>query len=616
MQKITLNIPLWIRLLTLVVSGGLLLSSCSRPNRLEPGAFSGKNVLLISIDTCRPDYLEPYGSDRARTPNLLELAARGAVFDDAVTPVPLTLPSHTTIMTGLHPIQHGVRDNFNGVLSDQAVTLAELFHEAGYETSAVVGAILLSRRTGIAQGFNSYDDLFEMRDFQAVEPVIERKGDRVVDSALRWLTDYQSRASGKPFFLFVHFYDAHMFYQPPAPFDVEYQESPYAGELAFVDYCIGQLLDAIQSKGYDDDTLIVALGDHGESLGEHREETHGLFLYESTVHVPLIVRPPATRAGWHGRRIASSVSLEDVAPTLIDLCGLGPIRTHGISLLPLLRGDQPAEPRMITLETQYPVTYNWSPLFALRFDGEKYVHAPHPEYYDLTQDPHETKNLVETDSAHADQLNRLLEEQLLELTRTASFTPELQMSSQRSEALASLGYVGGGEVREATSEMDRPDPKDCVAIYNQIDRGLVALARSNVSEALNLFRGALALDPQNPAVLLNLGQTYARMKDYDQAVSYVKKAIEAAPANEMIKLNLAKILMMADRYSEAEEILRAFVERFPSQADAYYQLGVIALKKDRPSEAREWFERARRWMPDIPGLDEAMKQVESASKTN
>ncbi|MDP8243397.1 MAG: sulfatase-like hydrolase/transferase [Candidatus Hinthialibacter antarcticus] len=575
--------------------------------------WSGKNVILITIDTTRADALPMYGGD-VKTPALSALAADGIVIDGMRSLTPLTLPSHTTILTGLHPIQHGVRDNFNGVLSDAATTLPELFRESGYQTGGVIGAIVLSRRTGISQGFDFYSDEFSPDAIQSAQPMIERKGDEVADAALAWLKERRARDPQAPLFLFAHFYDPHSFYQPPPPFDEQYKDNAYHGEIAYADHCIGRVLDYLKENQLYDDAVIVVAGDHGEGLGEHKEKTHGMFLYESTIRVPCIIKPPK-RSGLHGRCDWNG-SLEDIAPTLIHFCKLGRVKTNGVSMMNNFLDRAPVYRlgRKVVLETQYPLTFNWSPVYALVQDGYKYIHSPKPELYLLSEDPNEQTNLIDADRAHSLFMDSMLQMELVRLAKGAGFTPESQLSTDRSEALASLGYVGGGGVASVTDSVERADPKDRIELYEEIDAALVALSQSQIEKGRQMLESILEQDPFNPSLHLNLGFVYAKTQQWAKALASIKKAIELAPENHILKLHLAKTYINAGRLDEAKSILEAFILQFPKQADAHFQLGRIAYRQNRPENAMESFREAERWMPDIPGLDEALQKTQEKLK--
>ncbi len=586
----------------------LILAGCAKK---EPATFAGKNVLLVSIDTCRADHVQPYSDGHAQTPVLKSIAQDGLWFADAVSPVPLTLPAHCSLLTGLHPIRHGVRNNYNYALSDEAVTLAELFQESGYATAGAIGAILISRREGLSQGFEYYNDEFSLEEYQAMQPAVERRAEKVVASATAWLQSHLEKLPEKPFFLFVHFYDPHMVYQPPAPFDSQYADSPYDGEIAYVDRCLGQLTAYLRDRGLYEDLLIVLVGDHGEGLGDHQELNHGLFLYEETVRVPFIVKLPQGAIRDPGRACQQSAGLEDVTPTLIELCGLGPTPVTGISLVPWLLGSAVIEPRDIVLETQYPLTYNWSPLYALRNADWKYIHAPIPELYRLADDPGETKNQTDSNSALKTEMSSELEDRLIALARDASLSAVLPVSSDRMEMLASLGYAAGGAAPGIIGpDKSLPDPKQKIDVYLLIDRGLGALARGFHQRSIELFEQAMRKDPQNPTAYANMGLAYAQMKEWDAAIKLTKKAVELSPENLLAHLQLTRIYTMSGHLEEGQNWLEAILRDFPKQAEAHYQLGEIYLRQQDYSKALQQFQEAKRWMPDMPGIDSKIEQAE------
>ncbi len=592
-----------------IVSGGLILiQGCSQEKKEIP--YPGKNVILISIDTCRADHVQPYSDSHAQTPTIKKLADEGVWFADAVTPVPLTLPAHCSLMTGLPPILHGVRSNFNYVLNDHAVTLAELFQESGYATAGMVGSIVISRREGMSQGFDEYDDRFTLEEFQSVQPSVERRAEKVIASATAWLQQHQAAPSPAPFFLFLHFYDPHMIYQPPAPFDVLYAANPYDGEIAYVDQCIGTLVRYLQSANLYDDLLIVVVGDHGEGLGDHGEKNHGLFLYEEALRIPWILKLPKNAQRKLGVSLQQSVCIEDVMPTLIDLCGLGPVPTTGMSLEPWIMNDVPVQPRNIVIETQYPMVYNWSPLYALRNSTWKYVHAPLPELFNLVEDPKEKNNLYHATDTPLSSMQSELESELIHMADTATLDGNGQVSSERMEVLASLGYAAGGSTTGIIApDKPLPDPKQKLDVYNWVDSGLSFLARGFNQNAIDLFRRAQGKDPENPTPYLNLGLAYARNQEWEKAIENTLKAIELSPQNLLAHLQLTRIYVLNNQLEEGKKRLTAILKEFPKSAEAHYQLGeLFSRQQDYPAALQE-FELAKQWMPDMPGIEELIAKT-------
>ena len=390
------------------------------------------SVVLITLDTTRADRLPAYGYMGASMPHLDRLAREGIVFDRAISVAPLTLPAHSSLFTGLYPPRHGVRDNASPALAAQHITLAELFQAQGFRTAAVVGSVVLDPDRGLAQGFERYGGV---RAQDARDPARrQRRADQVVDDALQWLDGVQGR-----FFLWTHLYDPHRPYDPPEPF--RSVSDPYVGEIAFADSQIGRLLVALERRGLLDETLVVVVGDHGESLGEHGERDHGLTLYESVLRVPLIIRAPGFRAG----RIGSVVRLVDLMPTVLDLVDITGPHVDGVSLTGLMSGKGPDLDLEAYAESLYRPRFGATPLRTLREARFKVIEAPRPELYDLARDPFETTNLY-------DQQRPLADVMIRRLHRMASMREEVDASTQLPAQapwdlrarLSALGYVGTG----------------------------------------------------------------------------------------------------------------------------------------------------------------------------
>ena len=367
------------------------------------------NIVLITLDTTRADHLGCYAPSAAKapkTPHLDALAARGTRFANATAQVPLTLPSHASIMTGAYPIVHGVRDMEGFVLDPAHPTLASIAQAHGFSTAAVVGARVLAKTFGLSHGFGHYDDDMSGRpeDAQAGSVVAERRAEVVTQRALDWL----KQNGEKKFFLWVHYFDPHAPYDPPEPYKRAYAGDPYSGEIAYMDQEAGRLLQGLQQMGLENHTLVAVLGDHGESLGEHGEMTHGVFLYDSTMHVPLILAGPGVP---RGKVIAGQVRSIDVMPTLLAFLNLEPGQeAQGVSLWPQISQDTPLHVTGYSYgETLYPRTYmGWSELRAMRTDAWKLVLAPRPELYNLEHDPGESHNLYKDSPADADRLRKQL----------------------------------------------------------------------------------------------------------------------------------------------------------------------------------------------------------------
>jgi arylsulfatase A-like enzyme len=432
---------------------------CAQAARPEPRPAS---VILITLDTTRADYLPPYGG-QVPLPAIERLAREGVVFDQAIAPAPLTLPSHTSLFTGRIPPAHGAR--VNGLTAGGTMPVfPERLRAAGYRTAAFVGSIVLDGERGLRQGFDVYDDV--NHGFGGRR--LRRPANEVVDAALGWLAPVLQSADASPFFLWVHLYDAHAPHQLPAQSGASVSGDSYADAIAFMDSQIGRLVQALEDRQALHRTAIVVAADHGESLGEHGERGHGIFVYESALRVPLIVRWP----GVEPRRVPDLVQLIDVAPTILALEGLEAPPMDGVSLAPALSG-RPAGARTAYAESVFPIRYGWSPLRTVRDTRFKLIEAPRPELYDLASDPHELRNLYDSEPPAAARLEAKL--------RTFG-PPERQVTASPDgparEQLASLGYVSPSrESTPAAPPAIWPDPKDMIGVYNDIVEQRMRLRR-------------------------------------------------------------------------------------------------------------------------------------------
>ena len=407
-----------------------------RPRPLRPAGsrcLRARNVLVVTVDTLRADRVGAYGSRAGATPHIDALARRGIVFERAFTTAPLTLPAHASLFSGLLPMHSGVRVNGTDRVPPEIPLLAEQLRASGFATGAAVGSFVLRSETGISRGFAAYDESFAANAGRNDRWEGERPGSEVVDRALAWL----DRAGSERFFLWVHLFDPHAPYAPPAPHAERFAGRPYEGEVAYADACLGRLLEGMRERGRLEKTFIVVAGDHGESLGEHGEATHGVFLYDATLRVPLIVVPPDARQTQAARRVAAPVSLVDVAPTIREATGLPPSPSDGVSLLQ----SRPSPDRLVLAESNYPaVLLGWSPLRAARSADAKYVEAPRPEFYDLRADPAETRNLFRREDEAVRRLARELERRRSSAPVRAA-APGAGADPEVARRLASLGYL-------------------------------------------------------------------------------------------------------------------------------------------------------------------------------
>ena len=439
--------PLW--LLAVAATAAACRMATSNPH----------GVVIITLDTTRADYLGPYGFSHVPTPQIDRLAAGGVVFEQATTVAPLTLPAHCSLFTGMFPPRHGVRDNADALGGDYP-TLAELLRGRGFRTGAFVSSAILHADRGLARGFETYDD--RRAASRAAAGGLQRPANETVDAALSWLQDRQDQ----PFFLWLHLYDPHAPYDPPEPFRTAFGDDLYAGEIAFADAEIGRLTDFLEERGRLDRTAIVITADHGESLHEHGEAGHGIFLYQSVIHVPLVIRAP----GLPARRVSSVARLVDVMPTILDLAGVDrpSAMLDGISLIGVARGKANIDLDAYS-ESEHPLQFGWSPLRSLRNGRFKLIAAPRPELYDLQRDPAELRDLFGTQPA----LGRAMARRLAEIEQAASANrsaAEHSTAPDIVERLAALGYIARSPITAPTSRTLLPDPKDHIGEYNSLAR--------------------------------------------------------------------------------------------------------------------------------------------------
>jgi arylsulfatase A-like enzyme/Flp pilus assembly protein TadD len=557
------------------------------------------NLLLITIDTTRADRLGCYGRGEAATPNLDRLAGEGARFERAIAVAPLTLPSHLSLLTGRYPARHGVRLNWDFRLPESETTLAEHLEQEGYATAAVVGSYVLSGDFGISQGFGTYD---EPREDRALAPggkslrhlaLVERPAAEVTDAALSLLEG----GLEEPFFLWLHYFDPHHEYAPPDPFASRFEQSPYDGEIAYVDAELGRLLDAMRAGGRLDRTLVAVTSDHGESLGEHGEATHGLFVYEGALRVPLLLRMPGQVPA--GTRSAHLVAGVDLAPTLLDLLGQPPLEEiDGVSFAEVARGGTLPEREAAYSEAELPRrAYGWAALHSLHNGERKFIDAPERELYILHIDPGETRNLAAAAPDEVDMWVQRLE--ALEASWPAS-RPEAEqvLDAEGRARLSALGYLSGGS--EALERAEPLDPKRLVQIHNLLLDAQMLVARGALPQAHELLSKALKSDPANPAALALDGAVLCSLDRCDLGLELLRVSARAAPDNYQTQRNLGNALHLAGRFAEAAEAYRAAIALHPKSGEDRYALGnVLFAAGDVPGAIASYEEAARL------GLDEA-----------
>jgi arylsulfatase A-like enzyme/Flp pilus assembly protein TadD len=647
------------RFLACVITiGGL--AACGRggppaPAGVPPAALRGYNVLLITIDTLRADHVGAYGSPLGLTPTLDRLASEGLRFNNAHAHVPMTLPSHTTIMTGLYPPANGVHDNGSFRFDGAKPTLAGTLNQAGYRTGAFVGAFVLDARFGLNAGFDVYDD--RVQGASANLEIVQRTAEQVLAPAYEWITSHD-----QPWFAWVHLYDPHEPYTPPEPFAARYQQDPYSGEIAYADQALGSFLDRLRGRKTLDRTLVVIASDHGESLGEHGERTHGLFAYEATLRVPLIV--------WAPGSIKPAVSAEparlvDLTPTVLDLVGVPMGSFDGRSLRPRVATEQPLQDPGSYLEAlNANLTRNWAPLKGIVRDRLKLIDLPVPELYDLAADPGEEHNLYASQRERARDLESRLDRINAGTPAPSAQTP---IDSDAATRLRSLGYVVGTAPKPAHSFTAADDPKRLVHLNAMLDEASAAMgsgdplsAAATLQKAIDerpdltiaydrlafalrstgrtadavavLDRAArgghadrpllrslgaalrdvgdtgralavlepLARDNRSDLQTLDvLGQTYVRAARPRDAEEAFKRVLAASPNASVTWNNLGTLYLSENRTSDAEAALSKAVSINPDLAGAHNGLGVVYARKGELDRAAEEWRKALALRPDF-----------------
>ena len=541
------------------------------------------SIVLITIDTVRADRVGFLGSVRKLTPNLDSLATKGVVFEHAYAQAPITTTSHATILTGTYPQFHRVSD-FGTRLPSRIPDLAEVFKQHGYRTAAFVGSIILDPSNGLAPGFDRGFDIYDA-GFRLRQPgedrykTVERRADEVVAHAMGWLREN----AGHSFFIWIHLYDAHQPYDPPAEYAKRFFEEPYDGEIAYADAALGTLLAYFHGSGIDKSSAIAVMSDHGEALGQHGEKGHGIFLYDETVHVPLLIKLPKGR--FAGKRVHTRVRLVDVAPTLVEVAGLFiPEDMQGESLLGTLTPE--AVDRVVYSETDYPEQgFGWSKLWSLRDGKYLFVDAPRRELYDTTTDPLAKHNIAEGHAAVVETLaTRLSEMRRRDRSALVPLNEGVSLSASQKEALAALGYVS----RNSNSEIETPtgkDPKDYIQVANQLQDAMLLLDSDHPDRAIPLLQQVVTEAPNIYLAQLELGRAESRQRNYAAAVAALTKATELVPQSGIAQYELGLALFESGDKQSAATHFEEAVARAPEMANAHFSLAAVYARIDRVADA-------------------------------
>ena len=590
------------------------------------GGTSQGNVILISIDTCRPDRLSCYGHPAQTTPNIDRLAEHAVRCVNAYSPIPITLPAHASMLTGTIPPTHGIRGNLDQRLGHSSVTLAETLAENGYVTGGVVGAYVLDSSFGLDHGFEYYNDDF-------VEPIeaaydSERRGEEVTHFAIEWLNEHRD----DKFFLFVHYYDPHDPYHPPEPFATRLKQDLYAGEIAYTDFCIGRLIDRLKELGLYESSLIVIAGDHGEMLGEHGEDEHMYFIYESAIRVPLLFKLPGQA---QGSTIDEAVGIVDVVPTVCGILGIdAPKHTQGENLTSRLNGDAATRgPRHIYTESLYATRYGANPMYGVISDSWKYIYTTRPELYDLSTDPGENTNLVEREPERAGTLRDRLTKLLDEADVIDTDDTKVALNEEATGRLRSLGYLGGSNTSHGHKlDPSLADPKDLLDLHNltleadelmlaerydeaeQICEEIleshsnsydahhflakIARARGDLETTVAHLNDATRLQPNEPRLQYELANALLELGRDGEAMNHLSQVMQLRPESHEAHTSVGIVLANQGRLTEAIKHFRDAIAINPESAQAHYELGCALDRMGRIDEAIDHFSRALLIDPD------------------
>ena len=592
---------LLIVLITLLAGAGIWFA-------LQQRSVSGiRHVVLISMDTTRADYLSCYGYARPTTPNIDALAKEGYLFSHTIAPIPLTLPAHTSMLTGTIPPHHGRHENKDPYFDPSLITLATLLKMKGYSTGAFVGSQILNGSFGLDRGFDIYDDQFANPDDS------QRQADEVNRVAFGWL----EKQKKKPVFLFLHYYDPHDAYDPPEPFATTFKESLYAGEIAYTDHCIGKVIDKLKSLDMYESSLIIVTGDHGELLGEHGETTHMYFIYQSAIKVPFVCKLPGSNDPQIIEDIAGII---DIFPTVCDLLDIEPpAGIQGKNLAGYFSNKPPqSKDRHIYCESLYPTKYEANTLLGLVSNRWKYIQTTRPELYDLQKDPGEQTNLVRTQSQRARVLKDRLAQVLEQTVRKEKDRDDTPLSAEALKHLHSLGYVAGSSVKEDYSfNLSADDPKDLIEFHEESRKAARLLREDGPVDVLALGDRLIRLRPGfHGSYSLLIGIAIKR-EDYKNAILFGKKALELEPDSFKTHNTLGLAYFQTKQDDAAAEHFKLALELMPNdqtvppdeRMQIHNQLGLLRSRQKKYELAIVQFEESLKFDGKQPAILNALAQA-------
>jgi choline-sulfatase len=567
------------------------------------------NLVIVTLDTTRADRMGAYGAKDVETPTFDRLSREGVLFEQAVSVAPLTLPVHSSMFTGKFPPEHGVRDNGGFFLGADQLTLAEVLKSRGYQTGGFIGAYVLDSKWGINQGFDTYFDKFDLSETRAISlAAIQRPGNEVVDQALPWI----EQAKDKPFFAWIHLYDAHSPYRPPEPFATKYKDHPYNGEIAFADSQVARVIAKLQSLQLYDRTVVMVMGDHGESLGDHGEAAHGFFIYNSVMHVPFAIRTPF--ANTQHRTVADPVRSVDIMPTALDLLGIQPPSgISGVSLAPLMTGARREMGLDAYSEAMYPLHhYGWSDLHALRSGRYKVIDAPRPELYDVDRDPQEATNLYAERRQLGDRMIGELRRVEGAFRKTQAALPAGDVDPEARQRLAALGYVGSFVASASDERTGRADPKDKIDIFNKLGEATELskerdeAGRSPFEKVIGLLHEIVRTDPEVIDAWFMMGTQYMAHGDPEKAVEYYKKTLSLKPDYDLAVFNLAQAYRQMGNDDAALAGFEHYLTLDSKDPFVQYQMGEIWLDRGDTARAEQLFHRALEIDPQVAAAKNAL----------
>ncbi len=553
---------------------------------LKKKQLKNLNVILITLDTLRADFVSAYEKGKAETPHMDRVAREGVLFETCIAQTPLTLPSHTSILSGAYPLHHQIRDNGGFLVPESLVFVSEVLKKHGFMTSAFIAAYVLHSKWGINQGFDTYADEFDLSRYKGISlGNVQKRADEVLGNAKQWLKVHKKNK----FFTWIHLYDPHTPYDPPSPFKEKHPGKPYRGEVEYMDQQLGLFFQFLKDEGLYDKSLIIMAADHGESLGQHEERTHGFFIYEATVRVPLIIRAPFK---FPTGRIKNIVELVDLAPTILEVLDIPiPPSYQGQSLLGLMFGNETREKEIAYTETYYPrLHFGWSELKALYYDNHwKYILAPKEELYDFETDKGEKENLALKKSYQAQKVKERFGKFIREKSQNAKTPGETkQLDKDDLQKLAALGYLT--TTVDTSGKKNLPDPKGKVQVFNKLSLAKEFMVKEQYDKAIDLLKEIIESNPDIVDGMLQLGNAYFKNDMYEEALKCYYQVLDRKPDYQAAMINVINMHERLGRYDKGIEEARRFLKTFPRDFSLLNELGTLYYRKEEYDKALATFQ--------------------------